>query len=414
MRAQFLALPPILLATLCLLSPLPSAAGQSQPAAPWTIARPVDLPQQLNHPTAPDRLRAEGLPDGAIQLVWRDRSDNETGFEVELLSSRQLVREFAPLVTVDKNHDSLRIEEMPRDTSFLFRVRAINDAGASSWTPIAVASPLGLTPGVCNPDLPQLCLDGGRFRVEVRWRDPRTGDTGIGRPIPFGFSEKSGSFWFFDPDFVELVVKVLDGRSVNDFYWSFFGALSDVEYWVVVTDTVAGENRTYYNAPGDFCGFGDTRSLPRPPLPPPATTVEFEAEPEIPGIDNAGLSLPQGNPPTLHAGTCSPGPTTLCLLGSRFQVEVSWHDPRTGTSGLGHALPGTNESGFFWFFEAKNVELVVKLLDGLTVNGHFWFFHGGLSDVQYTITVTDTVEDETRRYFHPSGDVCGGADLMAF
>jgi hypothetical protein len=35
-----------------------------------------------------------------------------------------------------------------------------------------------------------------------------------------------------------------------------------------------------------------------------------------------------------------------------------------------------------------------------------------LSDVGYTITVTDT--GTVRRYENPDGEICGGADVVAF
>jgi hypothetical protein len=109
-----------------------------------------------------------------------------------------------------------------------------------------------------------------------------------------------------------------------------------------------------------------------------------------------------------------PGPETLCLLGGRLRVEVDWHDQHNGGSGTGKAVPGTDKSGFFWFFNPDNLELVVKALDGTTVNGHLWVFYGALSDVEYTITVTDTTTGAAVPYHNPPGEICGGADTEAF
>ena len=69
------------------------------------------------------------------------------------------------------------------------------------------------------------------------------------------------AFWFFDPGNLELAVKVLDGRPVNGRFWVFFGALSDVEYWVTVTDTATGAERQYHNAAGTLCGQGDVEAF---------------------------------------------------------------------------------------------------------------------------------------------------------
>lgn len=91
------------------------------------------------------------------------------------------------------------------------------------------------------------------------------------------------------------------------------------------------------------------------------------------------------------------GDTTLLLHNGRFTVQVNWLTP-TGSSGKGTEVPITSDSGYFWFFENTNVELLVKIHDGCGVNNHYWFFYGALTDVEYTITVTDTVTSEVKTY----------------
>jgi hypothetical protein len=51
--------------------------------------------------------------------------------------------------------------------------------------------------------------------------------------------------WFFRPDNVELLVKVLDGRGVNGHFWVFYASLTDLEYTLRVRDTVTGDEREY-------------------------------------------------------------------------------------------------------------------------------------------------------------------------
>jgi hypothetical protein len=60
------------------------------------------------------------------------------------------------------------------------------------------------------------------------------------------------------------------------------------------------------------------------------------------------------------------------------------------------------------------VELIVKVLDGRAVNGHFWVFYGALSDVQYTLTVTDTQTGTSKPYVNPQGTLASEADTAAF
>jgi ligand-binding sensor domain-containing protein len=114
------------------------------------------------------------------------------------------------------------------------------------------------------------------------------------------------------------------------------------------------------------------------------------------------------------AGSCSAGPTTLCLNGNRFQVEVAWRAANLGTAGPGMAVPLTGDTGAFWFFTSANVELVIKVVDGRPVNGAFWAFYGAMSDVEYTITVTDTATGEQKIYRNPQGTLASVADTAAF
>ena len=99
---------------------------------------------------------------------------------------------------------------------------------------------------------------------------------------------------------------------------------------------------------------------------------------------------------------CTEDATTLCLAGGRYQVRAEWSVPSQGTSGHGHAVPLTGDTGTFWFFQASSVEVVVKVLDGCATNGHAWVFAGGLTNVGVTITVTDTQTNVTRPYTNPA------------
>jgi heme/copper-type cytochrome/quinol oxidase subunit 2 len=106
----------------------------------------------------------------------------------------------------------------------------------------------------------------------------------------------------------------------------------------------------------------------------------------------------------------------LCLTQGRFLVEAAWRTA-SGASGPGHAVALTADSGYFWFFDASNIELVVKTLDACAVNDHFWFFAAGLTNVEVVITVTDASSGEVRTYtnalgtpFEPIQDTAAFAD----
>jgi len=244
----------------------------------------------------------------------------------------------------------------------------------------------------CDPGDGRLCL-GDRFAVRATWKNPYTGETGAAHSHPL--TADTGALWFFDPANLELMVKVLDGRAVNGNFWVFYGALSNVEYTLTVTDTATGAERTYHNAPLQLASRADVSAFPD-------AGAGFAAKAAVPAIAEVA------------AGPCAPSATALCLGSGRFAVEVVWTDPRTGLAAQGTALPLTADTGAFWFLDAANLELMIKVLDGRAVNGRFWVFYGALSDLEYTITVTDRQTGKQRTYRNDRHQLASRADTAAF
>ncbi len=98
---------------------------------------------------------------------------------------------------------------------------------------------------------------------------------------------------------------------------------------------------------------------------------------------------------------CVAGPNTLCLLGDRFRVKSDFRTSQ-GVSGAGSAVALTPDTGYFWFFNQDNVEMVVKVRNAC-VNpfNRFWVFAGGLTNVEVSFTVTDTQTGATKSYRNP-------------
>lgn len=117
--------------------------------------------------------------------------------------------------------------------------------------------------------------------------------------------------------------------------------------------------------------------------------------------------------PGTAIATCTPDPTTLCLNAGRFKVQTTF-STATVSSGVGYAIPLTSDTGSFWFFSPGNLELMVKVVDGRPVNGKFWFFSGALSDVAYTITVTDLSNGSVKTYNASQGHQTALNDTSAF
>ncbi|MEO8504051.1 MAG: hypothetical protein ABI609_09155 [Acidobacteriota bacterium] len=114
-------------------------------------------------------------------------------------------------------------------------------------------------------------------------------------------------------------------------------------------------------------------------------------------------------------------PQALRLLG-RFGVSVTWG--AAGTATLAHGYPISDESGHFWFFDAANTEVSVKMLDGTAVNGHTWVFLGSMTNVPYVVTVIDygsplcqglsPLGCPRRIYTNPAGSNLSVIDVTAF
>lgn len=111
--------------------------------------------------------------------------------------------------------------------------------------------PLDKPVTACVPSDTRLCLQTGRFAVEVDWRSRPGGEasaTGSGHPM--AGTDSSGAFWFFNPENQELLVKVLDACTTRERFWVFAAGATNVEYILRVTDTQTGTVRTYYNPLG--------------------------------------------------------------------------------------------------------------------------------------------------------------------
>lgn len=153
-----------------------------------------------------------------------------------------------------------------------------------------------------------------------------------------------------------------------------------------------------------------------------ATAISAKAPTHAPGTVDVAVTAGAGTG-TLGKGftyagftasPCTPGPTALCLNGGRFRAEVKWRVPTANQNGQASAVSLTRDTGYFWFFSANNIELVVKVVDGRGFNQKFWVFYGALSNVEYELTVTDLQTGAVRVYTNPNGQLSSVADTAAF
>jgi hypothetical protein len=100
----------------------------------------------------------------------------------------------------------------------------------------------------CFDSSSRLCLNQGDVLVEVDFRRPNDQE-GLG--IDSGLrTDDSGILWFFNASNLEMLIKVLNACGVNNRYWVFYAATTNVEFHVVVIDTRTGEVWTSFNPLG--------------------------------------------------------------------------------------------------------------------------------------------------------------------
>ncbi len=111
---------------------------------------------------------------------------------------------------------------------------------------------------------------------------------------------------------------------------------------------------------------------------------------------SVGVAITQVN---RSGQSCIPSDTVLCLDDTpgdhRFQVTASYQTAQAGgLFGYAQAIPlaplGVTQGGLFWFFNQKNPEILVKILNGCAINDHYWAYISAGTNVGFTVKVLDT------------------------
>ena len=100
-------------------------------------------------------------------------------------------------------------------------------------------------------------------------------------------------------------------------------------------------------------------------------------------------------------GGCFADAGTLCLVNARFEVRAKWQLAGSSVVTLAHAMPRTDQSGYFWFFTPDNVEVTLKVLNACPAA--YWVFASGMTNVGVEISVRDRKTFRTRTYSNPPG-----------
>ena len=105
------------------------------------------------------------------------------------------------------------------------------------------------------------------------------------------------------------------------------------------------------------------------------------------------------------ATSCAPDATTMCLgPAGRFQVQAAFKD-YSGNAGQAKVQKLTDLSGYLYFGDPANVELVAKFVSFCSgTSGNWAIYASGLTDVEVTFMVTDTSTGLYKEYKNPLGN----------
>ena len=365
-------------------------------------------------PATPSALAATTLSASSVRLNWTDNSDNETGFRIE---QKNAGGSFVEIGNVSANTTTFTVTGLGASTTTSFRVRARNEGGDSAYTgEVAATTPAIAAPCVVNGNT--ACLLNDRFKVVINYLNqfanpPQPGLLLAAKLLPGAQNPDTATFGFGSALAVEVVVRVQDARPFGlERFDIYYGGMTDVEYTVTVQDTVTGTTRAYRNPPGTVGGGVDRTSFPSNGSFTPAFAM----------IQSASVAQAPVVRPTVAPSTCAPNANTLCLLSNRFQVKIDYlnqfaNPPQPGSLLGAKLLPGTQnpDTGIFGFGSPQAIEAVVRIQDARPFGlPRFDIYFGGMTDVEYTVTVTDTVTGTTRQYRNPPGTVGGGVDRSSF
>ncbi len=129
---------------------------------------------------------------------------------------------------------------------------------------------------------------------------------------------------------------------------------------------------------------------------------------------NAGISIVADDLIT----ACVPSDTLACLDDApgdhRFAVTAHYSTAQSGgLSGDGQAVAlsalGIDNGALFWFFGPRNPEVLVKVLDGCSLNHELWVFYSANTNAGFTLTVRDNLTGAQKTYsnsdLHPASPV---------
>lgn len=126
-----------------------------------------------------------------------------------------------------------------------------------------------------------------------------------------------------------------------------------------------------------------------------------------------------GEPSVTKTVDVIPASPDLFFHDLKFRVRVEWSTPDGALHGNAYGVPLSDDAGYLWFFEGKNPEIMVKILDGRLVNGRWWVFISSNTNLEFKVHVGERVESDPpfyseKTYVSPAGANKNFIDTTSF
>ena len=137
----------------------------------------VEVQPSLVTPAAPSNLQLAAVSSSEVDLTWTDNSDNELGFKIERATNSGYTQDLTVLGTTAANVQSHADTTVTPQTTYYYRVRAINGSQESNN---ATAGPV-TTPADTSPFAPfnLAAAAVGSTQVNLTWVLGGSNDRGI-------------------------------------------------------------------------------------------------------------------------------------------------------------------------------------------------------------------------------------------
>ena len=157
------------------------SAKTPSPVYPEPVEGPPPPPPPPVPPAAPKNLAKVSVNAAAATISWQDNADNETGFRIE---RRTAAGTFIEIGTVGANVTTFADSSVLTATSYVYRVRAYNNTGASGYSgTLALATPPSPNPPPPpppqKPEAPTAvsAIAASATHVALAWKDNADNET---------------------------------------------------------------------------------------------------------------------------------------------------------------------------------------------------------------------------------------------